>query len=924
MRMPSFFPLRAAFFDRCKATLTSLPVWLLLSLAACSTDPGEHLRAAQQAMSDNKPALAVIELKNAVQKDPQLASAWSLLGQIRLAEGDLEIGLEELEKALAIDPQDQSARLAWLRTKNALGRSDEVLTELDDAASLTPEFAVTLGDAKFATGSVDEAVELYEQGEHLAEGQYGLAQVAHLSNDLNTALAYLETAVEMDPRFRNALLYKGEMELQLEDGDAAAETFAAAKRLRGNPIPPRMGMVRAELVRGDLDAADQNASALISVGRKYAQGHYMKALVKYRKQELEAAEDALLNVQKFSRDHLPGLYLMGVVQASLGNLDRAVRNLERYIALEPENGSVRKLLASVLGKQDDPRGVVELLQPFAPTSNDPQVWAMLGAAYEKIGKPAEATVAFEKAVALAPDIAPFRNQLALNLLSAGEGAAALEHLESAVEIDSDQLQSDYIKVMLQMRERDFEGARRSVDEIIAKRPDHPQGHNLRASIALTQEDLAGAQAGFEAALERDPDYFPAANGLAQIAERQEDFDTAREILTQFAARDGVDEQPLMALVDLNFRAGNIGAGINLLEEGVKSFPASVPLHVAQLRTLIATGRLAEAAATSTQLLALAPTLPDAKLLDAEVALRQGDRERAQERAQQLQDLLPQHEGTLALYAAVGVLQQRLGNLTLARRNLETAAQDGQGSLSAIVSLVRLELAEGSPRLAQAHLATLDARGHKTEEVRLLQGDVLVASNQEASALRHFSAMAQAGSRAGTSRYASLALRQNKVREAERALNDWLREHPDDEGMKSMLASAQVQAGKAGTAKLHYEAMLPTKDPVVLNNLAWIYMVEGNDRALDMARQANAAAPNNPDIADTLGWILVSSGEVREGLDFLKASARSRPNNPTVQYHLGIAYHQVGETARARRALKKAVSLGEFDEINDARRVLAEL
>jgi len=924
MRMPRFTPLMATLVTRSKRALMSVAVLMILALSACSTDPAEHLQAAEQALADEKPALAVIELKNAVQKDPQLAKAWTLLGQIRLSDGDLEIGLEELQKALAIDPQDDAAKLALLRTKNALGRSAEVLAALDDAAALAPEFAVALGDAKFATGDVDRAVELYEQGKHLPQGLYGLGQVAHLSNDLETALAHLTSAVELDPRYRNAQLYKGEIELQMGKGDAAAETFLAAKRLRGNAIPPRMGMVRAELVRGDLDAADQNASALISVGRKYAQAHYMKALVKYRKQDFEAAENALLNVQKFSRDHLPGLYLMGVVQANLGNLDRATRNLERYIELEPENASVRKLLASVLGKQDDSRGVVDLLQPFAPTSNDPQVWAMLGRAYEKTGQTADATVAFERAVELAPDTAPFRNQLALSLLSAGEGAAALEHLESAVEIDGDQLQSEYIKVMLQMREQDFAGARRSTDEIIAKRPNDPQGHNLRGTIALTQDDLQGAENAFNAALKVDPEFFPAANGLAQIAERRSDFETAHSILTRFAEREGVDEQPLMALVDLNFRAGNIDAGIGLLEEGVNKFPASVPIHVAQLRTLLATGRLSEALQTSNTLLNLAPTLPDAKLLDAEVALRQGDRERAQERAQQLQELLPQHEGTLAVYAAVGVLQQRLGNLTLARRNLERAAEDGKGSISAIISLVRLELAEGSPRLAQAQLATLDARGHKTEEVTLLQGDVLVASNQEAAALRHFAAMANSGSRAGTSRYATLALQQNKVREAERALNDWLRENPNDEGMKSLLASAQVQAGKAGTAKLHYEAMLPTKDPVVLNNLAWIYMVEGNAAALDMARQANAAAPNNPDIADTLGWILVSKGEVQEGLGFLKASARSRPNNPTVQYHLGIAYHQVGEVARAKRALKKAVSLGDFDEINDARRVLAEL
>ena len=99
---------------------------------------------------------------------------------------------------------------------------------------------------------------------------------------------------------------------------------------------------------------------------------------------------------------------------------------------------------------------------------------------------------------------------------------------------------------------------------------------------------------------------------------------------------------------------------------------------------------------------------------------------------------------------------------------------------------------------------------------------------------------------------------------------------------------------------------------------------GNPKALDIARQANDAAPDNADIEDTLGWILVQRGELEEGLRYLQSSASTRPDNPSVQYHLGVAYQKAGRERQAVRALKKAVRLGNFDDLEAAKLALEEV
>jgi len=57
----------------------------------------------------------------------------------------------------------------------------------------------------------------------------------------------------------------------------------------------------------------------------------------------------------------------------------------------------------------------------------------------------------------------------------------------------------------------------------------------------------------------------------------------------------------------------------------------------------------------------------------------------------------------------------------------------------------------------------------------------------------------------------------------------------------------------------------------------------------------------------------------------RASLAKDPENPTVAYHLGLAYHKKGESNKAKAELARALKLNPaFDGAEDARKVLAEL
>ena len=125
-----------------------------------------------------------------------------------------------------------------------------------------------------------------------------------------------------------------------------------------------------------------------------------------------------------------------------------------------------------------------------------------------------------------------------------------------------------------------------------------------------------------------------------------------------------------------------------------------------------------------------------------------------------------------------------------------------------------------------------------------------------------------------------------------------------------LAMLQQQTKNFTAARDAYEKLLTIAPnlPLALNNLAVLYSEHLGqlDKAYDLAKKANEAVPNEPTIADTLGWILFQKGDYGNALRLLQESAGKLPDLPEIQFHAGMAHYMMGEEGPARLALQKAV------------------
>ena len=96
--------------------------------------------------------------------------------------------------------------------------------------------------------------------------------------------------------------------------------------------------------------------------------------------------------------------------------------------------------------------------------------------------------------------------------------------------------------------------------------------------------------------------------------------------------------------------------------------------------------------------------------------------------------------------------------------------------------------------------------------------------------------------------------------------------------------------------------------VALNNLAWIYHENGDDRAIELARRAYELSRDNGAVADTYGWILFKAGETKKSLPILEKALELKPDSQEIAMHLAEVYRASGRDSDAKRILEKFGSM----------------
>jgi Flp pilus assembly protein TadD len=196
----------------------------------------------------------------------------------------------------------------------------------------------------------------------------------------------------------------------------------------------------------------------------------------------------------------------------------------------------------------------------------------LGTLLAKTGEDGRARAAFERALALQPDLAEASNDLGALLAQAGEVDAAIERFRAALAATPeypDALNNLGYALLLTGREQE---ARALYEKAIALQPDFPEALNNLGLLFGRAGDLDQAERYFREALARRGGYGEAANNVALVLVARGHADAAVSLLESFLQEAPHVEGAYVTLAKIHFSADRAREGIAVLERLLQRNP----------------------------------------------------------------------------------------------------------------------------------------------------------------------------------------------------------------------------------------------------------------------------------------------------------------------------------------------------------------
>ena len=901
-----------------RAALSALLVSLLL--VACGDKPEAMLSSAKDYLAKNDSKAAVIQIKNALQKNPDMPEARYLLGQALLNAGD-PVGAEtELRKALALNYQPDAVipllSNAMLAQGQAKKLTDEFgTTKLTDksaqAAFLTSLAAAyaAQGQAEPAQTSLDAALAAapdYAPAKLLKAGQKGSQR------DYDGALAITDEVIAKSPTSFEAWKLKGDLLRYAKNQPAEAlAAYRKAVEIKPDFLAGQAAAITLLLQQNNLADAANQIEQLKKAAPNQPLTKFLQANLAYQQKDMKTARDLVQQVLKAAPNNVQGLQLAGAIELQLNAPAQAEAYLSKALQAAPGLPLARRLLVVTYLRSGQSAKALDTLKPGLAGDNvDPALYAIAGEVYLQNNDVKTAEEYFTKATQKDPKNARNRTSLALTHLISGQVDTAFGELQNIAASDTGTT-ADLALISAHLRRQEFDKALKAIDVLEKKQPDKPLAANLRGRVLLAKRDPSGARKSFERALQIDPMFFPAVASLAglDLADKKpqdakarfdavlaKDPKNAQALLAQaeLAARTGApqtevsklianavnanptDAAPRLVLIDFHLRNKDLKQATSVAQDAVAALPDSPELLDALGRTQLAAGEFNQAIASFNKLAGMQPLSPQPYLRLADVHMANKDKVSAAASLRKALDIKPD-------------LQQ-------AQRGTILLDMDGKNISGAL-----------------ATAKTMQKQGPKDAVGYVLEGDINASQkNWDAAASAYQTGLKQVSSAELAVKLHSVLLAAGKTAEAEKFSASWQRDQPKDAVFLLYLGDGAInRKDYASAEKLYIRAtQLQPNNAVAFNNLAWVTARLNKDGAIALAEKANTLAPNQPSFMDTLAVLLSDKGDYAKALEIQTKAVSLQPQNPVFKLNLAKIHIKGGKKDLAKAQLDELAKLGD--------------
>lgn len=823
-----------------------------------------------QLLATGDPLAASIELQRARELRHPAAQVLPPLARALLATNQFSKLVEQLGSAELDDP-DAAAEVhaSVARALLQLGRLDDARQKVAAGLLVAPRNSRALlmaalldaatGNAAKAGATIDAV--LAADPAHAEAWQLKGDLLLRTGADVATALAAHRKSLSLDPANAYAFASVIALHLARQEPALARDQFAAMRK--AVPRHPQTLFFDAYL---NFEAGEYARARPIFQTLLKATPDNLVVLQWAGANELGlhspvTAEAMLAKVVKLSREAPLAHRLLAQAYLRLGQPDKAIDILGPLLQRSPPAADVLALAGHARLMAGDAAGADKLFaQAVKIKPDDPQVRLAVAMAEFTRGNDA---AAFGMLSRIAHDDKSVQADLALisARLQRGNQKEALDAVDALDRKQPDQPLAPLLRGRILLAQKDARGARSNFELALARNPRYYPAVAELATLDFQSDKVDAARKRLTDFVRLVPDDAHPLLALARIAERSgAGRDEVARLLESATKADATNATAWLRLLDHHMGTQNVKAAAAVAQSGLASLPDNVDLLDRLGRAQLRLGDARQAAATYGRLARAYPNAAAGHAGLAEAYAAAGDLEGADKHAERAMKSAPGELRPQEVAINVALKQgQPQRALAIARQlqaqrpdqaigfTLEGEIEGLQGNWNVAAVAFRKAIAKKGPAAAPASLHQVLLKSGKDADAEAFAERWVKDHPDDAMFLFYLADSAQSASDLLT---------------AERRYREVLAIQPSQAQALNNLAMLLLAQRKPDALAFAEQAAKAAPDhPAILDTLAQAQLAEKQSRsALTTQKAAIALSPDDPSLRLTLARILVQNGD----------------------------------------------------------------
>jgi len=906
-----------------KKTLLVTCITAALLLQGCGKkDSEQHLQDALKFAANNEIPAAIIELKSAIQQQPEDARLRFELGMIYLKAGDAASAAKEFERADEFKIDSKTIAIPLTQAYFLQGQHQKVDSFLTAHPELPTDIQETLklyhALALIEAADTDGAKTIFAQIANSADPAIKAmveAQTQVMAGQHEAALKSLTTVAESHQIYNEALLLRAKLQNVLQQYDASIDSFQAYLKLNPGAHLARLILAQSYIATGKNDEADKEIVKLLKIFPNQPLANYLKAVVEFERKNFQKAKETSEIAIDNGLNSVSSRVLAAISSTQLGLEQQALNHLQAvhtqlgtyppaqrlYVALKLKFGDTDAAQQQLLNSEN----AVTDLQLVSATAFQLLKKRSDNAAQELVDK-------YEKSGTTSSEDLMTLGSLKLSI--PGMEQQGLAALEEAAKLAPQVEQTQMVLITAYLQQRQFDKALELAKSWENDEKLKISSLNMQGYIAFLQGNNVAAQQHIDAALKVDAAHPFSMLLQATLAQAANKVDDAIKILTTL-----IDKYPtyLPALEQLYALTRNDDASValakaqNLNKEKPTDYQAALLYarmladqgkHQQGLDLLNATGK-AESERHAFHW---------ALFIEHQRAV-QKDGKAAVESAAKWFEQNSADQNSLYTYLRMLILDKQYDKALKLTTEELAKAPDNKVLYGTKVQLLG-EM--GKYKEALTELEKLTPEEAAKPDALFVKGRLLMADKQPEQALVALTGSYQQNQASVTAMmiadiYAKTVSQQKAISFIEQHFNY----KPNDAALRIFYGNLLLGTDKQQSTSAFAKVLETEPDNVAaLNNLAWtLFEQQKTAEALPHIEKAIKLAPDNPDVLDTYATVLFAKGEQKKALEQFEKSLRIRPENVAVQLNYIDALLKTGDKNTAKTMLDKVKPTDKVSE-----------